>query len=531
MRLSVYVLSCVMAAAAYGLTGGQALYSWDSVNFALGVDHIDVAAHRPHPPGYIALIAGARLLQFGSDVPTALLRVTVVAAAVSCILLWELIHGATRSRSAAWVGWSVAASSPLVWFYASTAEIYGLELLSSLMCATAAIACLRQPASPWPPVALGLSLGVSMLVKPTVAVLMTPLWVYVAAMSSTEARRRIVGAGLAGLAAGAVALATVVPFQQLVSLSQSQLAGTLGGEARFNPLHLINRRLRDVVYALCAAVGIGGIAALAFRRRTRDSGVATGALLLWAGPYLLMCVGLHFPKPGYALPLVAPLALWLASGYVGRSAAMTASVSMAICALNLTQFSLRPWPESATGGSKRYAAKTVAEKTLTEVNSILRPTVASIRQVDGAVEQLLASVPPSCNVQSAALLVEAGGVVTWRHAMYYLREPAVLQIDPDGGWMSEARRGEVMVPTDEPQRRDVDCLGLLSRTGWMLAGDGVTTRTLSGQVVYWGIGPTTVTWSRQGGVTTQGHTQMVRRPIEPPGSSRSARSRSGDQRR
>ena len=32
----------------------------DSINFALGVEHFDVALHRPHPPGYPVFIGLAR---------------------------------------------------------------------------------------------------------------------------------------------------------------------------------------------------------------------------------------------------------------------------------------------------------------------------------------------------------------------------------------------------------------------------------------------------------------------------------------
>jgi len=40
------------------------LFSWDSANFAFAMDRIDVAAHRPHPPGYLAYVIAARGLLF-----------------------------------------------------------------------------------------------------------------------------------------------------------------------------------------------------------------------------------------------------------------------------------------------------------------------------------------------------------------------------------------------------------------------------------------------------------------------------------
>ena len=252
MRPYVYVLSFGMALAASSLTRGNVLFSWDSVNFALGVEHIDVTAHRPHPPGYIALIAAARFLQFGSDVPTALLRVTALAAALNAVVLWEFVLGATKSQRAAWVAWSVVISSPLCWFYASTAEVYGLELLSSLLCGAAAVACLRHRSSTWPALGLGVSFGMSILVKPTVSVLMMPLWVYVCGQLSGSARQRVVLSGLGGMAIGAAALAAVIPVHQLVSLTLDQLGGTLAGDARFDPFHRVEPSAEGCSRTLCA---------------------------------------------------------------------------------------------------------------------------------------------------------------------------------------------------------------------------------------------------------------------------------------
>ena len=34
----------------------RALFSWDSANYALALERIDIGAHRPHPPGYLAYV-------------------------------------------------------------------------------------------------------------------------------------------------------------------------------------------------------------------------------------------------------------------------------------------------------------------------------------------------------------------------------------------------------------------------------------------------------------------------------------------
>ncbi|HVD92219.1 MAG TPA: hypothetical protein VNC21_08055 [Vicinamibacterales bacterium] len=97
----------------------------DSVNFALGVRHFDVARHQPHPPGYPVYIAL-------SKVSTSVLRmVGVDAPAVRGLAIWSALGGAAalpalllffrrlEERSTlAWCAAAVAAASPLFWFSA-----------------------------------------------------------------------------------------------------------------------------------------------------------------------------------------------------------------------------------------------------------------------------------------------------------------------------------------------------------------------------------------------------------------------------
>ena len=65
----------------------------DSINFALGVRHFDVAEHQPHPPGYplfILAAKGAHALM-GSEAH-ALAAVSVVAGALGVIAIAALFH-------------------------------------------------------------------------------------------------------------------------------------------------------------------------------------------------------------------------------------------------------------------------------------------------------------------------------------------------------------------------------------------------------------------------------------------------------
>src|SRR5687767_2224681 len=73
----------------------HALYSWDSANFALAMADIDIAAHRPHPPGYIGYVLAARALDLVfRDANLSLVIWNIVATAMAAAVLvrfaWEV---------------------------------------------------------------------------------------------------------------------------------------------------------------------------------------------------------------------------------------------------------------------------------------------------------------------------------------------------------------------------------------------------------------------------------------------------------
>jgi hypothetical protein len=81
----------------------------DSVNFALGVRHFDVAAHRPHPPGYPVYIAAGKIavgaLDLVSDAPEsaidarALAVLSLIAGVVAVGLLYRVFAALVDRRS------------------------------------------------------------------------------------------------------------------------------------------------------------------------------------------------------------------------------------------------------------------------------------------------------------------------------------------------------------------------------------------------------------------------------------------------
>lgn len=96
-------LSFAVASAVIGITHrSRTLNGWDSVLFALGTEHYDVTAARPHPPGYPVYIAAARLAKVAlHDANAALVAVSILAGAATVALLYGFLRELTSVRGAA----------------------------------------------------------------------------------------------------------------------------------------------------------------------------------------------------------------------------------------------------------------------------------------------------------------------------------------------------------------------------------------------------------------------------------------------
>jgi len=66
----------------------------DSINFALGVRHFDVAEHQPHPPGYpLFILAGKAAHALIPSEAKALAAISIVAGALGVLVIAALFHG------------------------------------------------------------------------------------------------------------------------------------------------------------------------------------------------------------------------------------------------------------------------------------------------------------------------------------------------------------------------------------------------------------------------------------------------------
>jgi hypothetical protein len=112
----------------------------DSINFALGLRHYDVAQHQPHPPGYPVYIALGRMAKTALEAigpspgsprmeSLSLAIWSPIAGAVALIAAYSIFAAVSTSSMALWAT-ALLAASPLFWLTGSRpmSDMPGLAL-------------------------------------------------------------------------------------------------------------------------------------------------------------------------------------------------------------------------------------------------------------------------------------------------------------------------------------------------------------------------------------------------------------------
>ena len=152
------------------------LYTWDSVQYALAMEHFDLAGHQPAPPGAFLYVMLARLFGFILHNPNAVLGLMSIAASgVLVAALFELALVLTGRRAAAWAAFALTLSSPLIWQYGTVASIYvpdaAMAALFCLVCAR----IMRGEHGLWPLSSMALAALAGF--RPSTALMLMPLWI------------------------------------------------------------------------------------------------------------------------------------------------------------------------------------------------------------------------------------------------------------------------------------------------------------------------------------------------------------------
>jgi hypothetical protein len=426
----------VIVAATTWPVRSERLISWDAANFAFALQKIDIAAHRPHPPGYLGYVfAGRALSPLFPDANTALTAWNLIARSAAGILIVLLAFSATGGSARASVASAaILLTSPLLWFYASNAEIYPSEMALSLAVGYGASEALkgRYRAIYW---TAGV-LAIMALFKVSAMLLMGPAVLYAWSRSKPGARGRSLLLFAALLSCVGTIFYVIQP--DFLKLLWEQFSGAtapsrmVGGAAGDVGLHF-NRNIRDTFTSLLAALGlVNGAAFLVWlvAERRLPAAIDRRLIVLWALPWLVLLIFVHIGNPGYVLPLLPIASLIIGASYARRSTVVFVSLVALQAVVNLAQVALFV-PSVTPPGTPivRYRDKTLLQRMASDLQPLTFPTRATIRRSDEAIDHLL-SVASDCS--GGTWVVVAGAEpVDWRRTSYYLPHATAIRLSGD----------------------------------------------------------------------------------------------------
>jgi hypothetical protein len=465
----------------------QALFSWDSANYALALTKIDIGQHRPHPPGYLGYVIAARVLNhFIHDANAALVAWNVLATAALAILVAEfaatVVPGPNR-WSAATAAFAMIAASPLTWFYGEIAEIYISETLVTVVVVRIALSAIRgqRHSLAW----AILAAAIAAVFKASVVMFLLPVLALAWRHSAADERRR--AAWVATVCAGAVALIFLGLQPNLPAVLWNHFVGSteasrlVAGSASVSKA--LNRNLRDTLVAIVSALGVFnalGLAYWALTNRRLPPGLPRNLLVFWVAPLLLFLITVHIGKPGYVLPLLPAGVLVLASFYARGGMALAIAVVAAQTIAGSAQFVwLEPPSLASSGGYQKYGQKSVFARMLSDLGPIAVPSVWTIRHSDRQVTDLLVAVQSSCPHRDPAILVSSTETIDYRRVLWYLPEATAVDA-PDGNVQFVGHHTEQHTPMANERIQSTCAVFFLSgsiRPGWL--PDAIAARPIS----------------------------------------------------
>jgi len=365
------------------------LLHWDSVNFALALEHYDVRMHQPHPPGYFLYVMMGRAVQFLiSDGNAALVWLSLVASALGVVALYVL--GAEMfDQRVGIISAALTLTSPLVWFHGEVALSYAVEFTLVTILATLGYRQLQGERRWW--LWTALLLGVVGGVRQNTLVLLLPLWL--ACLWPLRWRKRFLSLAVLGT----VMIGWFVP---MIALSggfdgyRAALRAATMDVARESsllaPAQLTLNASRMALYLgyglLLAILPLAWVVWQAARRwRTLVRDRRAWVMALWISPPLVFYVMVHLRQHGHIftfMPAVLLLAGW---GVVRFSEGMhrqplqrvvLIGVAAALLLVNVAFFLGAP---ASLLGSQRLPLQTPGWQTIRQRDQYLGARITAIR--------------------------------------------------------------------------------------------------------------------------------------------------------
>ncbi|HVT57862.1 MAG TPA: hypothetical protein VHR45_05650 [Thermoanaerobaculia bacterium] len=480
------------------------LWDHDSIQFALGVERYDLAAHHPHPPGYPLYIGLLKLLAalgplgpLQVDALHGMVALSILAGAMGAALMVPLtaellalaeadarpgrprrprrstagaIPVPTRTQTAGdesapgRAGLFAAALytfNPLLWFYGELPLLYAVEGGVAVALAYGALRMAGGRAA-FLVTCAGFALAGGL--RQSTLVLMAPLFLLGVWRGFRRGRLPpgLLAAG--GALAGAVVLAWLVPlclaaggwaayrrigaehFRTLLPHT-SILYGAGWGALAHNLTILLKWTLQGLVPAAAALAALGLAAPRALASGLRPLRGALPWLLAWALPPLLFFALVHVTKAGYTLihlpALLAAASLAAAPALAGSRARAAAATLLAVgvgAALFLFGADRRPDQPRALAVVRHEFNRGAIASYEHDLDQLL----ATLRRYPAA-----ATVLATVELSGTGVGAAEGFLYPWhRHLQWYLPEYEVLWLVPEEGFALVTRGHHPFVRED-----------------------------------------------------------------------------------
>lgn len=431
-------IACALALAALTVLSRlpyriQVLYNWDAVQLALALRDYDVVKHQPHPPGYLFHVGLARAvntwLQDAAATYTLLAAVLSGLATLAVFVLARAMYDRPTALAAA----LLLAASPLFWFYGAVGLTYAADALGA---STAAWVTFRARHGGERDVWLAAGcLGVAGGFRPSVPLLLFPLWLGATLAGHRQPRTVLIGLGVLAAATSAWLVPTVWlsgglgPYVEATRdlLDTVVVPGTVLGAGATLAVwrHLVESIL----------VGLGplalGVLLLRWYRRRFGWGQPERFLVVWMLPALLVYGLVHFGQAGYVLTflpaLVVLLARVLTAALGGRRLALALVVALLVAANAAFFVHARPWPRDFERARPAWRQAVEADA----ADWILSRTAAALREHEQVVRTLVDAIRRRHQPGDTAVITELGNPRSYpwlRHAMYYLPEYTIYEL-------------------------------------------------------------------------------------------------------
>jgi hypothetical protein len=444
------------------------LYNWDAVQFALALREFDVAKHQPHPPGYLLYVGLGRLFNgWLGDAALAYVALAMVFSAGTTLLVY---HVALRlyDRATALAAAALLAVSPLFWFYGSVGLTYAAEAFGASLVAWCAWGALNGRVSQ---LHLGaLALGVMGGMRPSVLVLLFPLWLGAGVVGVRSVSRLLTAVGLLGAAVATWLLPMIVltgGVDAYVAAS-TQLYGSvvlptsiLGGS-----LEITFAQSRYLLESVVVGLGPLALAVLTLPVHVRRAGWGRREwfLLAWVAPAAAFYTLVHFGQAGYVLTFLPALVILLSHALLEALAAgserlrrpnwrwaLTASALVGLVLVNTGFFArARPVPreyDNRSGEAWLWRARDEIQ------DWIMSRTAAALREHDAVLRTYVQAIRAEYDPADTVVVTELGNTRSYpwlRHAMFYLPEYPMYQLQlgdlPRGFYAPQSAATMILTP-------------------------------------------------------------------------------------